>query len=1042
MRKLADLPHDRPVATLMLLLSLMVLGVVSIFRLPIDFMPTVEPPYVTVRVEYPGSHPLENLRQIVEPLEEEIATVSELEELSSSAESGSAEVRAEFKWSVDLDLKKLEIREAVDRALPHLPEDIGQVRLQTFQDGPGDGAIIEGRIAAKQDLSESWELLEQRIRRPLERIRGVASVRLDGVEPQQVRIEILPDALRRHGVQPQELVTALRDAHLDFDAGAVHGDVLRYDVRALGRFVTLEEIESLPLRGSGPESLAGGSTVRVGDVAEVAIREPYIGYGRRLEGEFAVGVSIFKESSANTVETVDALMARVEEIENDPLLEGIQLLVWNNAAAEIRNSIKGLRNAGIFGGLLVVLILYFFLRRLSATLVVAAAIPFSLIVTCGVMYLLDSQFDVLTMLGLMLGVGMLVDNAVVVMENIHRLQAQGMAAREAARVGSRQVVLAVIAATATTVCVWAWLFFIDPDPMQIYLGQIALTICSTVVCSLLISLTFIPLATARFVRSREVKPGFVLTHVVPAYRNLLQWTLHHRFATLSVLLLMAGTAVWPIMKVEKSGEPKSQEIFAQIFFNSEDPTTKDKMDEHALALEAWVQEHRDELEFDSLYSWWNERGMGVVRLYVDPAQATQEHIATLNRQLQEGIPPIPGVRLEFGDRQWWRHGGSGDRRMVPVSLHGEDPEYLARLAEEVQEKLRPIDDVIDVFGGRNEGSFEAQILIDPERARAVGLTPRRVAETISLTFRGSNLQRFQREAAELEMLVALPEDLQPGLAALEDFPIPRDTAADGTPRDSVPLGAVAEVRVARTAPRIERESRMTSAWVTAEFDPEITTEQAKERVTVAMSSFDDLPEGYGWSWGRWGRRHEDGLNTMMIGVAMSLAAVVLLMAALFESFSQPLAILITLPLAFFGSFWLLWLLGYSLDIVGFMGVIILIGIVVNNGIVLVDHVNQLREEGLPREEALIRGCGDRLRPVLMTATSTIFGLIPLAMSGFTVAMAYVDSLAIAVIGGLTTSTIFTLVGLPVWYTTLEDFAAALRRALPRRATILKAEATV
>jgi HAE1 family hydrophobic/amphiphilic exporter-1 len=300
---------------------------------------------------------------------------------------------------------------------------------------------------------------------------------------------------------------------------------------------------------------------------------------------------------------------------------------------------------------------------------------------------------------------------------------------------------------------------------------------------------------------------------------------------------------------------------------------------------------------------------------------------------------------------------------------------------------------------------------------------------VTFAFRGRTLRRFERREGEVEMLVTLPEEGRPGLASLRDLPVPR---TDGPP---ISVGSVATIELTRTAPSIEREDRQTTSFVSVQFEKDkVTTDEAQARVAQRMKGF-AMPAGYSWDWGQWGRDRDEALGTMGRGVALSLLVVILLMAALFESFSHPLAIVITLPLAFFGAFWALWLFGYTLDSVAVMGVIILIGIVVNNGIVMVDHVNHLRRGGMDREAALVEGCGDRLRPVLMTAITTLFGLLPLAFSSYTVAGAYVDSMAVGVLGGLTTSTFFTLVALPVWYSTVEDVGVFLTTLIPTRAQL-------
>ncbi len=1011
----SDLPINRPVAVLMLLVSLLVLGAVAIPRLPLDFMPLVERPYINVVVPFPGSHPLESLRKVVEPLEEELATISEVESITAEAEPGQARVTVRFGWRTNLDLKKMEVREAVDRARDKLPDEINDIFVRGFQDRHTDNAMLEGRISATRDLSESYDLLDRKIKRPLERIQGVASVKLDGVSPQQVHIDVDPQALVRHGVEPQIVLRKLQAANVDTDLGAIHGDLLRYDVRSLGRFRNLDEIRDMPLDTSG--------SLRIRDVANVTLREPRPDYGRHLDREFAIGVQVYRDPTANTVAVCDAVMERIQEITQDPELEGISLLVWMNQGEEIRNALLALRNAGLFGGLLAMGVLFVFLRRLSTTLIVAAAIPFSLVVACGVMFLSGMVLNVLTLLGLIVGVGMLVDNAVVVIENIHRLQQGGMAPREAARVGAREVTMAVIASTATTLIVWSWLFTIEPGEMYIYMGAVAFTLCIAVACSLLISLTFIPLVAARFVPHREVRPGWVMRRLVPAYRGFLGWTLDHRLLGILGLVAVAGSTLIPFNLIEIEAQPQQRQREVSIFYRAHDPLTWEAFEKHVDQVEGWLESQRDELGYESLYSWYTDRGFAMTRVY-PPAEGLNDAVLSdLREKLRADLPVIAGVRLEIGDRSRMRH-GRGNRNIVPLALHGEDPEYLRLVALDVEVLLRGIAGVRDVFGPSVTGSQEARVIVDPQRTADLGLTPRQVADVVAFTYRGRSLQRFQGPRGEVEMLMGLDEELQPGLASLAALPIP--TADNRT----VPLGSVARVAMGRTERKIEREDRKTSQWVNAEFVEDVSKDEGKERIAAIMRDF-SLPEGYSWEWGTWGRERDDTLGIMLQGILLSLVLVVLLMAALFESILQPLAILITLPLALFGAMWALFLLGYKLEVVGFIGLIILVGMVVNNGIVMVDHVNRLRRQGQERVPALIQGCGDRLRPILMTTITTIFGLMPLVLSRFSVAGIYVDSMAVAIMGGLACSTLFTLIALPLWYSTIEDVGSVLGRAIPR-----------
>ncbi|HXV74953.1 MAG TPA: efflux RND transporter permease subunit, partial [Candidatus Polarisedimenticolaceae bacterium] len=773
--------------------------------------------------------------------------------------------------------------------------------------------------------------------------------------------------------------------------GAIRGPELRYDVRSEARFDQIETIRDLDIGRRG---------LRLRDVARVELREPLLDYGRHLNRDFAIGFDVIKEASANTVETVDQLMAKIDEIGRDPELGGINLVVWQNQGEEIRNSLRGLRNAGIFGGLLAVGVLYFFLRRLKTTLIVAVAIPFSLLVTCGARFMFGMEFNVLTMLGLMLGVGMLVDNAVVVIENIYRLQAQGMSPDRAARLGARQVALAVLAATATTIIVWSWLFVLEPNEMKIYIGAVAAVICISVVCSLIISMTFIPLAAARYVSDEPIRRGFFVGRLVPRYRAILGWTLQHRALTLIALFGLAASAAIPIGLIEKTGQPKMQQREVLIVYQVADASSLEVLEGYVNRVEDWLEANKQELGYSDIYSWYTEGQNNCnTRVYLPEGKNTETAFKRLEDKLRRGLPTVAGVEFEFGE-----HGGRhrGPRRggMVSVAVHGEDPEYLQELAYDVEGRLRGIEHVDEIYGPSLNGREEVQVLIDAERARALGIEPETIADTVGFAFRGQHLRRFQGRSNEIEVIIGLPETIRPGLAAITDLPIPQPGG------EFVSLGAVAEIDVTRTPPFLNRVDRKTTSWVTLQFDEEqTTTSEIRSEVETRLAGL-RLPEGYAWDWGQEMHDDDEALAIMLRGIVISIAVVLLLMAALFESLSQPLAILITLPLALFGAFWTLWLAGFVFEILGFIGVIILIGVVVNNGIVMVDHVNGLRRSGTERGAALIEGCGDRLRPVLMTVITTVVGLIPLAVSEFTVAGVYIQSMAVAMIGGLISSTVF------------------------------------
>ncbi|MBP2680401.1 MAG: hypothetical protein H6Q78_264, partial [Candidatus Krumholzibacteriota bacterium] len=440
---LPELAIRRHVTTLMIIVSLVVLGLVALARLPIAFLPDVNQPYLFVNIPYENSSPEQVERMIVRPMEDALGSVNGLRHIWSHCEREGGMVRLEFDWSTDMAVARTEVWEKIDRIRRDLPSDIGDIMVNTNWEG-AEMPILEGRLSSNRNLSEDYDLLDRKIVRPLERIPGIAQVRLDGVNPREVRINLRTADIELHRVDVRDINRALRGSNFDMSLGKVTEGEMRFTARVVGAFTNVDEIANLPIRADG---------LRLKDIADVKYEEPPLEYGRHLDGRFAIGVTVSQEAKANTVEVCEAVEARIRAMGEDPDLEGIDFLVWFSQGREIKKMLRDLTFTGIFGGLLAAIVLFGFLRRFGTTIVCAMCIPFSLIVTCGLIWAQGKSLNTLSLLGLIVGIGMLVDNAVVVMENIFRLREEGHDRVEASRQGAKEVSLAVTAATSTSVVV-------------------------------------------------------------------------------------------------------------------------------------------------------------------------------------------------------------------------------------------------------------------------------------------------------------------------------------------------------------------------------------------------------------------------------------------------------------------------------------------------------------------------------------------------------------------------------------------------------------
>ncbi|MGA7616484.1 MAG: efflux RND transporter permease subunit [Thermoanaerobaculia bacterium] len=1004
---LPKLAVHRPVTTIMLIISVLVIGGITITRIPLALLPEVDAPFIGIRIAHPNSNPTQIEKEITKPVEEVLATLPHVKKLTSRSTADSSQIDLRFDWGLDLDVIRMQVSEKMDQIRPSLPEDIGQILIFSFN--TNDIPVVEARIAAEGvDLSKNYDLLEARVMNRIRRVPGVARVDIDGVAPREINIDLRIDDVNKHSVDVGTLIQRLRGASSNMVLGQVTEKGTRLTVRALGQLRSVDEIRNLVIDGRG---------LRLGDVADVRYDEPPIDYGRHLDGKYAIALNVYKESTANTVDVVRAVMNVIEnDIGSDPLLKGIKLFTWNDQAEQITGGIRGLTQSGFIGGLLAVLVLYFFLRRFSATLIVSLSIPFSIIAAIGVMYFLGKTLNVLSMMGLMLGVGMLVDNAIVVLESIDRRQREVTDTGRAALEGAGAVGLAVIASTATSLIVFLPLIVGGASELTIWLGEVGIAISLALVCSLLASLTLIPLMSAHFLQHRERRPNPLIVWLEERYVRVLAWTQRHRVKTFAAIVLVGGLTVVPFaagwVKAAIFAAHRNERI--QLSYDFKDFSYKSDSERAVDVVEKHLWKNRQAFGIKGLYSYFGDSEAATTMTLADPSLSDTE-IAELRKKIRESLPPIAGVRLFFDTDSE----EGGDSTHFAVKFFGQDSAVLQQLAEEAERRLGTIEGVADINVGNRNPRREVQVTIDRARALKLGLSAQDISDIFSFTLGGMRLNRFNAGAREVETWVALRRSDRENLDDLRHI---RIVTSGGK---QLQLGDIAIFDVVRTPDAIRRENRKVRAVVGATYEGK-DWPKTRTRITGLMDAF-ELPPGYSWSWDDRILEQDTQGKEMGINFLLALALVYLVMASLFESLAQPFAILFSIPFALPGAIWMLAITRTPFNLMAQIGLLILMGIVVNNGIVLLDHMNQLRAGGLSREESVLQAGRDRLRAILMTASTTIIGLLPLAIGGSSVGGLFYFPLARTVMGGLVSSTFLTLIVLPTIDSAVEGAAEWFRR---------------
>ncbi|SFN30350.1 efflux RND transporter permease subunit [Dokdonella immobilis] len=1003
---LAELSLKRPVTAVMFFVSMTVIGLLAAFRLPLEYMPDIQAPFLFIDVPYPGSTPAEIERTIARPIEEALSTLTGIQSMNSSSRADGAQLFLEFKWGQDVSSKAVEARDKIDAIRADLPDDLQ--RFFVFKFSTSDQPVLQLRISSDGDLSNSYELLDRKLKRPLERLPGVAKVTIQGVAPPEVQIELSSDRLSAHNINLNDLAKSLREANFSTSAGLIHDGGMRYRVQPQGEWRSLDEVRNLVINDTG---------LRLGDIADVQLRPARLDYQRRLDQRPAVAIDISRERSANLVEVGRAVLAEVARASKEPELKGLTLYFLQNQAKGVTDSLRELGKAGIEGTVLSVLVLFFFLRDWRATAMVSLAIPVCFVITLGCMYFFGISLNILSMMGLLLAVGMLVDNAVVAVESIYQYRERYPDKPWYSAVeGTRAVGTAITAGTLTSIIVFLPNVFGERTPIAIYLTQVAISMAIAHIASWLVAVSLIPMLAAKLPPPKFIGRENAITRLQHRYGRLVDWSLQNRGKTMLGLLCLLLLSFVPMSQTKSDMFPAGDTREMQLRYELNGNYRLPQLEQSVSKIEQYLTEHKKEFEIRNIYSYFDERGNAQTNILLTEDDDAIRPASEIIDDIRKGLPKLAIGSVSFDGN------GGGNSNGIKLSLVGDSTDTLREQSESVMAVLSRVPGLHDVRLVENSEEREIAVRIDRERARYYGFSAADVAQYVSIALRGAQLKDFRRGDTQIPTWVRFQNADAQSINDMSDYKL---RAPDGS---QIPLMAMVEVRTQGAASTIQRENRQTSLQIQTNLDSDTTSDEARKRIETAMANV-SLPAGYRWTFGTSFREADETGQRMMFNIIIALVLVYVVMCAMFESLIYPAAIMTTFVFSVFGVFWLFWITGTTFSFMAMIGILILMGVVVNNGIVMLMHINQLRHEGLLRTEALVRGSKDRLRPVLMTMGTAILAMVPLCIGTVQVGgdgPPYFP-MARAIVGGLMFSTIVTLMALPVIYSLLDDARLWVRK---------------
>lgn len=1043
---LPEFAMKHPVTIAMIVLSVVSFGLISLARTPAEFMPPMDLPFLGAFIPYFGATPAQVEQEIAIPAEGEFQTLPGIKHMSTNSSSDGCFIGLEFENGIDMTQALADVRDRIERLRLVLPENADRIFVRHFK--LESFPVLMIGLSSHGDYDKFVDQVDRDLVPKLQRIDGVAEVQLLGYNQKSIMVDIDQQAMLAHGVSLYEFIMKLTIANVDVGLGQLYDGGKKYYVRAEGKMEGIQDYAGLRLSNG----------LHVSDVASGGFRAREEEDYQSIDGHRQVFLMITKDSEANTTETCKNALAQLDAVLATPKFEGAEKHIFFNQGKVIDGALHGLNEAALVGAGLCVLVVFFFLWRIRPTLVVALSIPGSMVVAFLYMYATGMSLNLITMMSMIIAVGMVVDDSIVVVENIFRHHDLGEDRWEASRKGATEVALAVVASTATSIAVFTPVFFMKQGQMAIIMKEFATPVAVSLTASLFISLTLIPLAVSRFKyhprspmeRYRQWRDAGVegagrvarlfkriqpVRWVERVYVVGLRWSIRNRIAALLVLAGIVGlTIAVPVRHMQVKAVPTMDGrvvlVEVELDPNFDMPKAGQMFDE----IEKMLDARRNELGIKHVFKDYSVRG-GQIRAFLTPLEDLKpgEDFPYTTEQVRNIIwnllpERVPGARITvaeggggFGDM-----GGGGGRGAISLRLRGDDAEQIARYADTLVAELEQLPGLTDVRQNSERAQPEIQLKVDNVLAEKAGIDAMQVAQTVGFALMGVELSRIKQGSREIQVWAQFQEKDRRGSSNLDNVML------SGRTGSLVTLNQLVTTRKGTTPQTINRRDGKNFVLISAEA-AEGDLKRAMTQLSRVVANF-ELPVGYSLDFGdEIANMQEDQMNFMST-LLMAVLLIYIVMAALFESLVLPLSILTSVPLAFLGVAWVVFLAhlrspSVAMDTIGFIGCVLMVGVVVKNGIVIVDHVNQLRKEGHARFDAVMLGGAHRLRPVLMTALATILGAAPLMAplisprwgSPTTI------SLGCAMIGGLITGTVLTLFVVPLFYTLVDDFQGWLAR---------------